>query len=147
MDWRIATTVLFSVVKRRPLTALLSLLSDSINYLQKLKGTGDTGRKQVQDVDEPVKGLRERLAADTTEGEQAEPTLEEDVRTLRVTVDDHGPRWKEWKQVCREIQSHTFDDGWSGYHEGPNCTLEMFRNWGRNGSDPMAWLSQSLKEF
>ena len=51
------------------------------------------------------------------------------------------------KQVCREIQSHTFDDGWSENHEGPNCTLEMFRNWGRNGSDPLAWLSQLLKEF
>ena len=54
----------FSVVKRRTLTTLPSLLSDSINYLQKLKGTGDTVRKQVQAVDEPVKGLRERLAAE-----------------------------------------------------------------------------------
>ena len=60
----------FSVVKRRLLTTLPSLLSDSINCLQKLKGTGDTVRKQVQAVDEPVEGLRERLAADPTEGEQ-----------------------------------------------------------------------------
>ena len=78
-----------------------SLQSDSINYLQKLKGTGDTVRKQVQAVDEPVEGLRERLAADPTEGRQAGPSPEEDVRTLWVTVDEHGQRWKEWKQVCR----------------------------------------------
>ena len=76
-----------------------------------MKGTGDTVRKQVQAVDEPVKGLRERLAADPTEGEQTEPSPEEDVRTLWVTVDEHGQQWKEWKQVCREIQSRTFDDG------------------------------------
>ena len=36
----------FSVVKRRPLTTLPSLLSDSINCLQKLKGTGDTVRNK-----------------------------------------------------------------------------------------------------
>ena len=129
----------FSVVKRRSLTTLPSLLSDSINYLQKLKGTEDTVRKQVQAVAEPVKGLRERLAADSTEGEQTLPSPEENVRTLWDSVDEHGQRRKEWKQVCR--------DGWSEYHEGPNCTLEMFRNWVRNRSDPMAWLSQFLKEF
>ena len=65
----------FSVVKRRPLTALLSLLSDSINYLQKLKGTGDTVRKQVQDVDEPVKGLRERLGTDPPRVTKRSPLL------------------------------------------------------------------------
>ena len=55
--------------KRRPMTTLPSLLSDSIKCLQKLKGTGGTVRKQVQVVDEPVKGLREGLAADPTEGD------------------------------------------------------------------------------
>ena len=127
-----------SVVNRRPLTTLPSLLSDAINCLQKLKGRRDTVRKQVQAVDEPVKGLRERLAADPSEVEQTGSSPEEDVRTLWVAVDEHGQRRKEWKQVCRGIQSHTFDDGWSEYHEGPNCTLEMFRNWGRNGADPTA---------
>ena len=60
----------FSAVKRRSLTTLPSLLSDSINCLQKLKGTGDTVRKQVHAVEERLKGLRERLAADPAEGEQ-----------------------------------------------------------------------------
>ena len=67
------------------------------------------------------------------------------MRTLWVSLDEHGQRWKEWKQVCREIQSHSFCDGWSEYHERPNCTLDLFRNWKRNGSDPMIWLSQFLK--
>ena len=46
----------FSVVKRRSLTTLPSLLSDSINCLKKLKGMGDSIRKQIQAVDEPVEG-------------------------------------------------------------------------------------------
>ena len=63
----------FTVVKRRSLTTLPSLLSDSINYLQKLKGMEDTVRKQVQAVDGLVEGLRDRLAADPIEGEQTGP--------------------------------------------------------------------------
>ena len=71
-------------------------------------------------------------------GEQAcESAEHEDVRTLWVSLDEHGERWKEWKQVCLENQSHSFGDGWSEYHEVPNCTFDLFWNWGRNGSDPM----------
>ena len=40
----------------------------------------------------------------------------------------------EMAQICRENQSYSFDD-WSEYHTGPNSTLEMFRDSGRNGSD------------
>ena len=36
----------FSVVKRRPLSTVPSLLSDSTNCLQKLKGSDDVSRKQ-----------------------------------------------------------------------------------------------------
>ena len=49
-------------------------------------------------------------------------------------------------QICRENQSCSFGD-WSMYHEGPNCTLEMLRDSGRNGSEPVTWLSHFLKEF
>ena len=103
----------------------------------KAEGSDDVSPKQLHTADEPPKGLRERLAVDATAGEQVGESAEEDVRTLGVSVDERGQRWKEWKQVCREIQSHSFDDGWSEYHEGPNCTLDMFGKWGRNGSDPV----------
>ena len=63
-----------------------------------------------------------------------------------MSLDEHGQRWKEWKQDCRVIQSHSSGDSWSEY-EGPNCSFDLFRNWGRNGSDPTIWLSQFLKEF
>ena len=64
-------------------------------------------------------------------------------RSLLTTMDCGGKNGKS-----AERSSPTpLTIGWSEYHEGPNCTLEMFRNWGRNGSDPMAWLSQFLKEF
>ena len=29
----------------------------------------------------------------------------------------------------------------------PNCTLELSRNWRRNGCDPTIWLSQFLKNY
>ena len=80
-------------------------------------------------TDAPLKGLRGRLAEDPTAGEQAcESAENEDVRTFWVSLDEHGQRWEEWKQVCLEIQSHSFGDGWSEYHEGPNCTFDLFRN-------------------
>ena len=136
----------FVVVKRRPLITVPSLLSDSINCLQRLKGSGDVSGREVHSTDASPKG-RERLAEEPTVGEQAGESAEhEDVRTLWVSLDEHGHRWKEWKQVCREIQSHSFGDGWSESHEGPNCTLDLFRNWKRNGSDPVIWLSQFFKE-
>ena len=109
--------------------------------LQRLKGSDDVSGQQLHTTDEPHKGFRERLAVEPTDAKQAGEFVEEDVRTLWVSVDEHGQRWKAWKQVCREIQSHSVDDGWSEYHEGPNCTLDVFLNWGRNGSDPMTWLS------
>ena len=46
----------FKAVKRRSLTTLPSLLSDSVNCLQKLKGTGDTVRQHVQAVEELSRG-------------------------------------------------------------------------------------------
>ena len=119
----------FSVVKRRPLTTLPSLLSDSIHNLQKLKGTGDTVRKQVQAVHEPVKGLRERLVADPTEGEQTGPPLKRTYElfgSLLTSMDSGGKNGSK----SAERSSHTFDDGWSEYHDG---------------SDAMASLSQFFK--
>ena len=52
----------------------------------------------------------------------------------------------EMAQICRENQSYSFD-GWSKYHEGPNCTLEMLRDSRRHGSEPMTWLSHFVKEL
>ena len=71
----------FSVVKRRPLNTVPSLLSDSINCLQKLKGSDDVGVKQMHTIGEPLKGVRERLAVEATGGEQAGGSSEEDVQT------------------------------------------------------------------
>ena len=131
----------FVVVKRRPLITVPSLLTDSIYFFQRLKGAGDVSQKEAHTTDAPLKGLRERLAEDPTVGEQARESAEhEDVRTLWVSLDGHGQRWKEWKQVCRGIQSHSTTAGMSSTR-GPNCTLDLFRNWERHGSDPMIWLS------
>ena len=74
-------------------------------------------------------------------------SLKRDVRTLWVSVDEHGQRGRSGNKSVVKFSPHSFDDGWSEYHEGPNCTLDRFRNWGRNGLDPMTWLSHFLKEF
>ena len=46
----------FSVIKRRLLNTVPSLLSESINCLQKLMGSDDVSRKQMHTTDEPLKG-------------------------------------------------------------------------------------------
>ena len=63
-------------------------------------------------------------------------------------VRGQGDGWcvLEKAQICRVSQSYSFDD-WSEYLEGPNCTLEMLRDSGQNGSDSKAWVSHLLKEF
>ena len=76
----------FSVVKRRPLSTVPYLLSDSIPFLQKLKGSDDVSWKQLHPTSEPLKGLRERLAVAATAGDQVGESAEEDVRTLWVSV-------------------------------------------------------------
>ena len=70
-----------------------------------LFATADVFHTQLHTTDEPLKGLCERLAVEAT-----------DARTLWVSVDEHGQRRKEWKQVCREIQFHSFDDRGTELH-------------------------------
>ena len=136
----------FVAVKRRPLITVPSLLFESINCLQRLKGTDDVSGKEARDA--LLKGLRERLAEDPIAGEQAcESAEHEDVWTFWVSFDEHEQRWKECKQVYRENQSHAFGDGWNECHEGPHYTLDLFRSWEHNGLDPMIGLSPFLKEF
>ena len=93
-----------------------SLLFDSINCLQKLKGTDDVSRKEAR-TDALLKVLRERLAEDPIDDEQpSESAEQEDLWTLWVSLDEHEQRWKEWKQVHREARSHSLDDGWNECH-------------------------------
>ena len=54
----------FVAVKRRPLTTVPSLLCDSINRLQRLKGSDDVSGREAR-TGALLKGLRERLAEDT----------------------------------------------------------------------------------
>ena len=74
----------FVAVKRRPLIKVPSLLSDSINCPQRLKGTDDVSGEEAH-TDAPLEGLRERLDEDPTVGEVGcESAEHEDVRTVWV---------------------------------------------------------------
>ena len=59
--------------------------------------------------------------------------------TPPALIRDQGDWWRVLKkaQIRLVSQSYSFDD-WSEHHEGPNCTLDMLRDSGQNGSESMA---------
>ena len=142
-------------VRRCEVPKAVSIANDCLRRLQELcKGPSLAGAKlgDAPVGDAAVKDLRERLdereakpgAAASADEQQFEG---EDCRTLWIVYDDHKARFKQWREVCCEIKTYSFGDGWSSYHDGPSCCQELFKNWGRNNSDPMLWLSQFLKEY
>ena len=48
--------------------------------------------------------------------------------------------------MVAESRTHLFSDGWEKYHEGPPATLELYKNWAKRNTDPLAWLSSFSKE-
>jgi hypothetical protein len=63
---------------------------------------------------------------------------EEDCRTLWVTYDSQGERFKGWKEVCQESSSQMYPNT---PLEGPGGTLLYWmKRVERHGGDPMRWL-------
>jgi len=100
--------------------------------------------------------LRDRLgigddAADTGKGKPArkkdDATQEtsDDLRTLWVTIDEHGERFKEWRSVCSEMSFTHFTE-FDRYHDGPAAALDIFRNFSRHGGDPILWYQLWCRE-
>ena len=60
----------------------------------------------------------------------------EDVRTLWIDYDEHGERFKPWREVCKESYLPNLTDRES---QGPITTLNLIKHWLKNGGDPRLW--------
>lgn len=65
-----------------------------------------------------------------------------DVRTLWVDYDDHGERFKRWRDVCAESFAPAFE---SKPLEGPCTALHLIKHCERQGGDPRLWLQLWLR--
>ena len=93
------------------------------------------------DGDRDLAGLREKL------GRSPVPVQAEgDVRTLSADYDEHGFRWKSWRNVVAEAREGNFEDWPRHLPEGHNVTLDMAVNIERRGGDPQRWLQDWLRD-
>ena len=151
-------------VKRTPTGSVEGFGADSLARLQKITDKvpklGDVAPKpEASEERTELQDLRTRIGAarPSTDGpgggagapapKVADGNIGEDVRTLRVTCDEQGDRYKDWRTFCREIYFSNFNDGYEKHREVPNCSLDLFRNWSRYNFDPMQWLKDFLREY
>ena len=73
-------------------------------------------------------------------GEEADDDKE--VRTLWVDFDEHGDRFKRWRDVCQESFTPTFAQT---PLEGPSTALHILKHTERHGGDPRLWLQLWLR--
>ena len=69
----------------------------------------------------------------------------EDVRTLAVQWDEHGERYKPWREMCQEMSRHDFPDWADMFDSAPPCVLPLFKSFYKYGSDPVRWKEDWLK--
>ena len=69
----------------------------------------------------------------------ATAAAEEDVRTLWVDYDDHGERFKKWRDLARESFTPTYSDK---QLEGPPTMLTLVKHWDRYGDGPKSWFDK-----
>ena len=69
---------------------------------------------------------------------------EEELRTLAVDFDDHGCRFKAWREVCAESFEEEFHDK---PVEGPSCCLQVCKHMERHGGNPKAWFAEWCREI
>lgn len=60
-----------------------------------------------------------------------------EVRTLWVDFDEHGERFKRWRDVVKESYTPAFEDK---PLEGPATALHLIKHAERHGGDPRLWL-------
>ena len=81
-------------------------------------------------------------AAGHGDDDEADPVAA-DVRTLWVNWDEHGERWKDFRDAVRESTEEPFADS---PLEGTRTALHMARMMDRTGGCPRRWLEQWLRE-
>ena len=66
-----------------------------------------------------------------------------DARTLWIDIDEHGERYKRWRDVCKECFTPVFDEK---PLEGPATSLHLIKVTERQGGDPRLWLQGWMRQ-
>ena len=86
------------------------------------------------------------LAVDTADADEKVATGGEenhgDVRTLWVDYDEHGERYKRWRDVAKECFTPSFDEK---PIDGPPTALHLVKFTERQGGDPRQWLQTWMR--
>lgn len=82
------------------------------------------------------------LKAGDEVAEDAAATSDQEVRTLWVDFDEHGDRYKRWRDVCKESFTPNFEQK---PLEGPSAGLHLIKHAERHGGDPRLWLQLWLR--
>ena len=53
--------------------------------------------------------------------------------------DEHGERYKPWRDVCAEASRHEFEDWSDRFEAAPPIILTMMYNCFHSGGDPIRW--------
>lgn len=98
----------------------------------------------------PVKAALVEDAADEDDkdfdgGGEDDPKLQ-DVRTLKISRDGQGGRWKDWKEAVAELMEDSFDD-WPV--EDIRTFLSICNGMARDGLPPRQWVERylSIKKY
>ena len=83
-----------------------------------------SGTKLLDQIDHPSKN-------------SGEDEKSEEVRTLWVDYDEHGERFKRWREVCKESYTPVFDEK---PIDGPLTALHFIKHAERHGGDLRQWL-------
>ena len=65
-----------------------------------------------------------------------------EVRTLWVDYDEHGERYKRWRDVCKESYTPNLEEK---PLEGPSTALHIIKHAERHGGDPRLWFQVWLR--
>ena len=81
------------------------------------------------------------LKTGAVEGKE-DGSQDSEVRTLWVDYDEHGERFKRWRDVVKECYTPVFEEK---PLEGPATALHVIKHSERHGGDPRLWLQMWLR--
>eukprot|EP00439_Symbiodinium_sp_Y106_P077626 s190_g16.t1 len=127
-----------AMLKRRDdwVKAELVRLEDCSDFADRRRSLfGQANRTDLAPSSSPTK-LVDLLADEPGKGKTGE-TSQEEIRTLWVDFDEHGERFKRWRDVCKESYAPVMDDK---PIEGPLTALHFIKHAERHGGDVRQWL-------
>jgi hypothetical protein len=93
--------------------------------------------------DVPIKSLARDSGSAVAAGGTATPEAGDDVRTLWVSYDSHGERYKEFRDVISECSVQKYSDS---PIDGPVSVLELLKHMQRHGGSPRLWFQSWYRD-